>query len=188
MNETHLHYLAGPEWAERLRTDLLPWIDRQAGLGEDVLEIGPGPGHTTDILRRRAAHVTAVEIDGALAEALHTRLGDTNVSVVHGDAAALDFESGRFSAVTAFSALHHVPTADAQDRIFREARRVLAPGGWFFVTDARDLAAIRAGHADDTFTPLPVETVRQRLEVAGFEDVRLEMADHEIRLCARRPA
>ena len=66
MNRTHLEYLASDAWAQRLTTDLIPWIERVATLGDDVLEIGPGPGLTTDILRSRAAHVTAVEIDAAM--------------------------------------------------------------------------------------------------------------------------
>jgi len=34
---------------------------------DDVSEIGPGPGFTTDVLRQRVAHLTAVEIDDVLA-------------------------------------------------------------------------------------------------------------------------
>ena len=44
MNETHLQFLASPEWAKMLETDLLPWILEAGDLGDDVLEIGPGPG------------------------------------------------------------------------------------------------------------------------------------------------
>ena len=35
-----------------------------------VLEIGPGPGRTTDLLRARARRVVALELDAALAAAL----------------------------------------------------------------------------------------------------------------------
>jgi hypothetical protein len=86
VNETHLHHLASPEWAARLEADLLPWIERVAELGHDVLEVGPGPGLTTDILRQRAQNVTALEIDHALADALAGRLGGSNVEVLEGDA------------------------------------------------------------------------------------------------------
>jgi SAM-dependent methyltransferase len=187
MNETHLQYLASADWARRLEADLLPWIERQAPLGNDVLEIGPGPGQTTDILRRRAATVTAVEIDQTQASELAERLSGTNVHVVQGDAAALDFESDRFSAVTAFSVLHHVPTTTAQDQILQEIRRVLTPGGSLFATDARDLEAIRDGHDGDVFNPLPLDSLEARLEAAGLEHIDLEIADYEIRFSARRP-
>jgi SAM-dependent methyltransferase len=187
MNEQHLTYLASPEWAARLRADLLPWIERVAVLGDDVLEIGPGPGLTTDILRERAPQVTAVELDRALAAALRARLADTNVQVVQGDGAALDVPDGRYSAATCFSVLHHVPTAEYQDRVLAEILRVLRPGAGLFATDARDLDPIRQGHDGDTFVPLPVQELPQRLERIGFTDVDLEIGDYEIRFAAYRP-
>lgn len=188
MNETHLQYLASPEWAARLEADLLPWIERVADLGEDVLEVGPGPGLTTDILRHRAAKVTAIEIDQALASKLADRLRDTNVDVLEGDATAMEFDSNRFSAVTAFSVLHHLPSAIEQNRILSEILRVLAPGAGLFATDARDLDVIRDAHDGDTFIPLPIDTLVSRLESIGFSDIELELADYEIRFAAHKPA
>lgn len=58
MNEYHLEMLSSPKWAEMLERDLLPWIVSVGELGEDVLEIGPGPGLTTDLLRKRTARLT----------------------------------------------------------------------------------------------------------------------------------
>jgi ubiquinone/menaquinone biosynthesis C-methylase UbiE len=187
VNETHLQYLASPEWAARLEADLLPWIDRVGDLGDDVLEIGPGPGLTTDILRSRAAVVTAVEIDHALATALADRMDRTNVEVLEGDASAMNFDSDRFTAATAFSVLHHVPSPAKQDQILREVHRVLAPGGHLVATDARDVDFLREAHQDDTFVPLPTDTLVARLEAAGFGDVELKVADYEIRFAARKP-
>jgi len=186
MNRTHLDYLESAAWAERLRADLLPWIERAAELGDDVLEIGPGPGLTTDLLRERTRRVTAVEIDATLAAKLSERLSSPNVEVVACDAARLEFPTGRFSAVTAFSMLHHVPSAEAQDAVLREACRVLRPGCGFFATDARDLEMIRAGHEGDTFLPLPLDTLVQRLEAAGFRQVDIEVGAYEIRVSARK--
>jgi 16S rRNA A1518/A1519 N6-dimethyltransferase RsmA/KsgA/DIM1 with predicted DNA glycosylase/AP lyase activity len=57
-------------------------------LGEDVLELGPGHGITTDLLCSRISQITALEIDPALARALAGRLRGSNVTVVKGDAAA----------------------------------------------------------------------------------------------------
>ena len=54
MNKEHLERLSSPEWAEMLQRDLLPWVTSAADLGDDVLEVGPGPGLTTHpILRRK---------------------------------------------------------------------------------------------------------------------------------------
>ena len=43
MNEGHLQFLASPEWKRMLERDLLPWLERSGDLGDDVLEVGPGP-------------------------------------------------------------------------------------------------------------------------------------------------
>src|SRR5262245_15531357 len=98
MNEGHLRFLASPEWADILAADLLPWLARVADLGDDVLELGPGPGLTTDLLRRRTAKLTAVEADAQLATALAGRLSGTNVAVIHADGTASGLASSRFSA------------------------------------------------------------------------------------------
>jgi SAM-dependent methyltransferase len=188
MNRTHLEYLASPAWAERLESDLIPWIERVATLGDDVLEVGPGPGLTTDILCKRTSHVTAVEIDNDLADALQARTAGTNVEVHAGDAAMLPFESDRFTAATCFSVLHHVPTSEHQDRVLAELLRVLRPGAGLFATDARDTPRIRDAHDDDVFVPMPPESLVARLEQIGFTDVDVELADYELRLAARKPA
>jgi SAM-dependent methyltransferase len=153
-----------------------------------VLEVGPGPGLTTDLLRRRTARVTAVEIDDALAADLAQRLAGTNVDVLHGDARNTGLPAGRFSAATCFSVLHHIPTPEAQDEVLAEIHRVLRPGAGLFATDARDVDAVRQGHVDDTFVPLPEPTLVARLEAAGFVDVEVEVGDYQLRFRARKPA
>jgi SAM-dependent methyltransferase len=188
MNEAHLQYLGSEQWAETLKTELLPWVERVGDLGEDVLEIGPGPGRTTDLIRERAKHVTAVEMDERLAAELRTRLAGTNVDVVTGDGIDTQLGSDRFSTVTAFSVLHHIPSSAAQDRLFAELSRVLRPGGVFVGTDSRDTEMIRSGHLDDTFVPVDPETLPARLTAAGFTGVQLDMTEFHIRFLARKPS
>ena len=188
MNRTHLDYLASDLWAERLREDLLPWITAVADLGDDVLEIGPGPGLTTDIVRSMTERVTAVEIDPALGAALAERLADTNVDVLVGDAADLDLPAGRFSAATCFSVLHHVPTVEHQDRLLERIRTRLRPGAALFAVDSRDLSFIRDAHDDDVFNPLDESTLVDRLGGVGFAEVDLEIGEYELRFVARTAA
>src|SRR3954463_14547483 len=94
MNAEHLRICSSAEWAEHIETNLFPWLLDPVQLGEDVLEVGPGPGLTTDRLRQRVPRWTAVEADESLARALAERLAGTNVEVVHADATALPFENG----------------------------------------------------------------------------------------------
>jgi SAM-dependent methyltransferase len=176
MNRAHLEFLASPWWANYLETELLPWVLGATDLGDDVLEVGPGPGLTTDVLRRQVAALTAVEVDGDLAAALANRLAGTNVEVVQADATDSGLATDRFSAATCFTMLHHVPSPELQDRLFAEVCRVLRPGGILIGTDSMDSDAVRQGHVDDVFVPVDPATLGLRLEAAGFVDVSVERA------------
>ena len=189
MNQAHLEFLASPDWAEMLRNDLLPWIEEAADLGDDVLEIGPGPGLTTDLLRERTAKVTAIELDDDLAAALAERLAGTNVEVVHADATQSGLPERRFSAATCFSMLHHMPSPESQDSLFAEVCRLLQPGSIFIGIDSVDHEIIREFHVDDIFTPVDPETLPMRLEAAGFTDAHADVAPDgfQVRFQATKP-
>jgi SAM-dependent methyltransferase len=184
MNAGHLAFLASDQWAQMLREDLLPWLTAEGDLGDDVLELGPGPGRTTELLQECAARVTAVELDERLAAALAERLAGSNVEVVHGDGARTGLSAARFSAVTCFHMLHHVPSEQLQDELFAEAFRVLRPGGSFLIADALDLALLRERHAaeNETFVPVDPDGLAERLRRAGFADCQIEQGSYQL-LC-----
>jgi len=181
MNESHLAFLASPEWAAMLEMDLLPWVEAAGDLGDDVLEIGPGPGLTTDLLRQRVPRLTAVEMDRTLAAPLQDRSTGTNVEVIWADATESGLEADRFSAATCFSMLHHMPSPRSQDHLFTELNRVLRAGAIFVGTDSRDLDLIRAGHVDDIFVPLDPDTLADRLAKAGFAHTKIDVGEYQIR-------
>lgn len=187
MNETHLQFLASPEWARMLEVELLPWVEAAGHLGDDVLEIGPGPGLTTDLLRQRVHRVTAVEMDPSLGEPLRDRLAGTNVDVIVADATRAGLPTGRFSAAACFSVLHHMPSSDDQDRLFAELHRVLRSGGIFVGQDSLDLEPIRAGHAGDTFTPIEPDEMKGRLASAGFAETRTDIVGFHFRFVSHKP-
>lgn len=187
MNDLHLELLASPGWQRYLEDNLLPWVLGVIDLGDDVLEVGPGPGLTTDLLRRKVDRLTALEIDDALASSLATRLAGTNVEVVHGDATASGLDDDRFSAVTCFTMLHHVPSPELQDLLFDEVLRVLRPGAAFVGTDATDTTALRDLHIDDVFVPVEAASFRERLARAGFVDIDIEDQDSRLRFTACKP-
>jgi SAM-dependent methyltransferase len=187
VNENHLRYLSSTEWAQTLQTELLPWIAAAGELGDDVLEIGPGPGLTTDLLRQRVGRLTVVEVDRDLGEALSERLAGTNVEVIVADATEADLPSARFTAAACFSVLHHMVSAEHQDRLFAELHRVLVPGGIFVGQESLDLEMIRAGHEGDTFTPIAPEDLERRLALAGFGPTTTSTVGYHFRFISRKP-
>jgi SAM-dependent methyltransferase len=187
MNADHRCACASDEWRATVRDLIMPWVLAEIDLGDDVLEIGPGFGATTEVLRERVAHLTAVEIDPGLASELATRLAGTNVEVVVGDATALDLDAGRFTAAASFSMLHHVPGAALQDRLFGEVRRVLRPGGVFVATDSLDREDLRSFHHDDTFVPVDPAALPGRLADAGFVHITVEENEFAWKALAATP-
>jgi SAM-dependent methyltransferase len=170
MNEGHLQVCASREWKEALRDLILPFALGDARLGDDVLEVGPGPGMTTDLLMGDLPKLTCVELDEDLATQLAARLAGTNVEVVQADATDMPFEDDRFTGAVSFSMLHHVPTVELQDRLFAEVARVLRPGATFVANDSVGSDDLAAFHEDDIYNPVDPDTVAGRLEAAGFRD------------------
>jgi SAM-dependent methyltransferase len=174
VNRLHLELCSSAEWAESVRKWIIPNALRDVELGDHLLEVGPGPGRTTEILREMAPRMTAVEIDRDLARSLGERLGGagTNVDVVRGDGTRLPFPDGRFSAGVSFTMLHHVPSVELQDRLLAEIARVLRPGAVFAGVDSHDSEAFRKLHVDDICVPLSPDAIAGRLERAGFRQVQ----------------
>lgn len=156
---------------------VLPAALRDLDLGDDVVEIGPGPGFTTDMVRAQIDHLTVVELDRALADALAQRLAGTNVDVIQGDATALDLPADRFTGAASFNMLHHVPTDEAQDRIFAELARVLRPQGVFVAADSASGEDLSGFHAGDTYHPIDPDELVARLGAAGFTDIEVRPYD-----------
>lgn len=186
MNFYHRRLCRSEKWKRKLSDKILPFALRGVDLGGDVLEIGPGPGLTTELLSRIVPHLTAVEIDPRLARALKAKLGSAGVTVVQGDALALPFPEARFSGAVALTMLHHVPSPELQDRVLREAARVLRPGGVFAGVDSLTSFSMKLIHIGDTLVPLDPATFGGRLEKAGFHDIVVEANSERLRFRARR--
>jgi SAM-dependent methyltransferase len=186
VNENHLRMLASPRWAELLRQQVLPWLE-SIDLGDDVLEIGPGPGLTTDLLLTLTTRITAVEVDPDLAANLGRRLAGRNVEVINASAERTGFAPDRFSAAACFAMLHHAEEAAVQDRVFAEMLRVLRPGGILVGSEGYDDKRTRSAHAGDQFVPVDPQELPQRLGVAGFTDVGVEHGEFDFRFQARKP-
>jgi SAM-dependent methyltransferase len=172
VNRFHRHYCASRGWARLVQTTLVPAVLQGTNLGRRVLEIGPGPGLTTEVLAGTAPQLTAIELEPALAGATRARV--PAAQVVQGDATAMPFPDATFSAVVCLTMLHHLPHPEAQDRLFAEVHRVLVPGGVFCGSDnpGRGLR-FRLIHLGDNRTVVDPATLGGRLHAAGFEQARI---------------
>ena len=185
MNLVHRLCCSSNYWATAVADKLLPWALHDVELGDATLEIGPGYGANLRALADKTA-LTAVEIDGPMADRLLRRYGD-KARVMHGDGTDLRFADAEFDSVVCFTMLHHVPTAPLQDRMFAEAFRVLQPGGTFAGTDGVPSLSMRAMHFRDTYNPVDPQTLPDRLRRAGFGDVAVEVHRGEQRWRAVKP-
>jgi len=86
---------------------------------KDVLDVGAGTGRLSVTLLRRGAKVTALDVSAKMLERLHKK--GPAINIVEGDAENLPFESESFDLITAI--------------FFKEAERVLRPGGLLIITN-----------------------------------------------------
>jgi SAM-dependent methyltransferase len=187
VNRLHHWLCRSDAWRETIQ-QRVPWVLSGADLGPNVLELGHGPGLTTDLLRPTVQCLTAIEVDPKLADSLSSRLRGSNVQVVAGDATAMPFPDANFSGGVSFTMLHHVPSPELQDKLLHEVWRVLKPGGVFVGSDSLQSFFMRLIHIGDTLVPINPDTVGARLEAAGFEVLEVEKNSHAFRFQARKPS
>lgn len=185
MNRQHLELCSSAEWADAVRRWIIPWSLDEIDLGEQVLEIGPGPGATTAVLLDQVSQLTAVELNADLAESLARAHAGSGLRVLTADASETGLPDGAFDSAVSFTMLHHVPTEALQDKIFAEMRRLVRDGGSFAGSDSLDGEDFRALHEGDTCVPIEPAGLQSRLRAAGFSDIAVETNDYAVRFHAR---
>jgi SAM-dependent methyltransferase len=185
MNENHTQLCPSPEWAAHIQDEVLPALTAIASLGEELLELGPGPGSATEWLRHRVRRLVAVESDEAAVGQLAQRFAGTNVEVVHGDATDLPCPSASFDSVGTFTMLHHVATPELQQRLIAEAFRVLRPGGVLLGSDSLASNDLHHFHADDTYNPIEPSVLLVRLQSLGFRRITVTV-DGNVKFVAHK--
>jgi malonyl-CoA O-methyltransferase len=145
--------------------------------GTRVLDVGAGNGTLASELVRKGADVVALDV--AWGMVCHGHRSSPDAAWVQADAAALPFASGNFDLVVSSSAYQWV---DDLTGAFREARRVLKPGGRFMVAmfahgtlDELFVSMEQAAHSSSKTLPVlrrlhAADDVRAALHKAGFKD------------------
>ena len=131
----HPHGLGGPLigrlWVKETAKTNDAAIDLLApGHGEDILEIGFGPGRTLGLLVERGARATGVDVSEAmvrLAERRNSELIRTGtLTLHHGEGVTLPLDDNTQDAVLSVHNLYFWPKPEAT---IAEIARVLRPGG-----------------------------------------------------------
>jgi len=167
VNENHA-LCSTPEWAEFMESEVLEPVTAGQELGDEMLELGPGPGAATRWLRHRVKRLVALELDADAAARLEDELGDTNVTVRVGDSTTAPFRAASFDSVACFTMLHHLPTAQEQFGTLCEAFRVLRPGGVLVGADSLASQGLHEFHEGDTYNPIDPARLLVFLQAAGF--------------------
>ncbi|MDB5042078.1 MAG: hypothetical protein JWN27_2804 [Candidatus Eremiobacteraeota bacterium] len=121
-NEPHFR----PENRARVRS-ILQTLAKRAG-GGHLLDVGCGTGFVIDIARDLFERIDGVDVTPAMLERVDRSGGHVFVHEAHAE--ALPFSDATFDMASSYAFMHHVADHAA---ILREVRRVLKPGGLFYI-------------------------------------------------------
>lgn len=164
------------------------------GPGLKLAELGCG-GTPATFLAQRCARYTGVDFSAVALTEAAAALGQTPVpfETIEADITDLPFETGAFDAVYSAHAIYHIDEAEGQAAAFREAMRIVSPGGiavfilanpfplLFPVRLARRLLAMTPGvnsvlnrlraRPPLPYLPMPVGWMRSQLSQWGHVEI-----------------
>jgi ubiquinone/menaquinone biosynthesis C-methylase UbiE len=112
-------------WKEAIVNNFLIPNIPQGGV---ILEIGPGGGRWTEVLRSRAAKVVAVDVsERAILLCRERFAGVPNVQFVLGDGWSLPVDDASIDGIWSYDVFVHISPVDVKN-YFREFSRILKPG------------------------------------------------------------
>ena len=177
VNENHAILCASPDWAEHLESEVLVPLVGAVDLGDEMLELGPGPGAATRWLRQRVKRLVALELDATAAARLPEELAGGNVTVEVGDCTCAPYADASFDAVGAFTMLHHLPTQALQFATLCEAFRLLRPGGVLLGADSPASQDLHRFHEGDIYNPIDPARLLVFVQAGGFARVTLTVGE-----------
>ncbi len=115
----------------------------------EVLEIGCGSGKNISWLGNKASHLTAVDFSRNMLEKAREKISnlpnkDTFVFKQADITRAWDFYYERADLVACSLVLEHIPQMDF---VFREANKVMKPGGYFYIGELHPYRQYRGSKA-----------------------------------------
>jgi SAM-dependent methyltransferase len=182
------------DWAEILENPDRPWLgpayhlvlDRLVGPATDVLDVGCGSGRFVRLAADREASVAGIDATAEFVAIARERTPGADIR--HGDMQFLPWDDDSFDVVTGFNAFFYAADIVAA---FREAARVLRPGGHIALTAfgrpercesapaLEYLAPLLPVHAVEAEEPLDALLAAAGLEVgeSGYLEIAEEYPD-----------
>jgi SAM-dependent methyltransferase len=151
-----------PLWRELCAAETVAGHDDDvhgnAARGDAVLDIGAGSGRVALELARAGHHVTALDLDRALLEALRERAGQLPVETVRADARTFELARRDFAiCIAPMQTLQLLGGASGRAEFLRSAQAHLAPGGLLACAIVTDVDPFDCDTGDAGPSP---ETVR----------------------------
>lgn len=154
----------------RKRARLVADVARLSG-SDHAVDIGCGPGTAVRAAARHAARVTGVDPAPLMLRlARSVTRNRSNIAWAQGSAEALPLGEHSATVVWSVATVHHWADVAAG---LAEVRRVLAPGGRFFVVE-RQVRPGATGLASHGWTDQQADSFAALCRTAGFADVHIE--------------
>jgi len=110
------------------------FVDDADLAGKDVVDVGCGFGwFEVDALRRGVRSVTGLEMSAGDLETAKTHVTDLRATFSVGSAIEVPLADGSADTIVSWEVIEHIPKG-TEDRMFQEARRILRPGGAFYLS------------------------------------------------------
>jgi ubiquinone/menaquinone biosynthesis C-methylase UbiE len=107
------------------------YVSSEMNDNSKVLEIGCGEGYGSSHLSEKVHSITAVDIEKEIIDHAEGKYKSDNCHYKLYNGEKLPFEDNMFDFVISFQVIEHVPE---ELNFIQEAKRVLKPGGKFFIT------------------------------------------------------
>ncbi len=176
-SEAYAHKFVNELDHKPLDRELLSQFAALVGTEPPVLDLGCGPGHTTEYLTSLGLHATGVDLSPRMIENAARLFPKSQFEV--GDFCALRHESSSVGGILAFYCIVHL-TPEQLAPAFTEMFRVLRDGGVLLLSFHVGSAVIHAENFLDTtatldFTFFETAQVEAALRDAGFAPIDLRV-------------
>lgn len=100
--------------------------------GERILDLGCGNGRLLELFEDRKINYTGVDNSEKLIDIAKEKHPEYSFQTA--DALNLPFPDSYFDKIYSIAVFHHIPSKELRMRFLKEAKRVLKPGGFLFLT------------------------------------------------------